>query len=391
MFFLTNPLEITAYTSFMFVWAVNLFRVCQPNTLNKISKKKDENKKETEDGKQLPGISIVILTENQEKKLVPLLDQVLEQAYDSFEVVVVDKDSTDNTRIILENLEKRHDNLQYTFIPKGTRHVSIHTLALTLGVKAAHYPWVVLLNPDFTPASHSWLRDLAEHMTTDKDFVFGACSVSSHTSGIRSFYYLSEQNRFLSWACAHPVYRCNEVNLAFRKEILLSSKNFGEYDILLSGIEEIIANHFGKPEKSAVCVTPESLLLEAEENKGEGWSQKLLFQKETEHYFKYKAWYRFCSNLRMMMIWLLFWCSVAALAISVLVQRWEATASIIVLLIVWSTMRTLRLKEISRLLRIRCSGIFLPFYELRLSCVYLKTSICYAFQNKKIFYRKIFD
>lgn len=392
MFFLTNPLEITAYTSFLFVWAVNLFRVCQPNTLTKELKKKEENKKGRDKGNPAPGISVIIPTENQEEKLVPLLEKILDQAYDSFEIVVVDKNSTDNTRIILENQEKRHDNLQYTFIPKDTRHVSTHTLALTLGVKAARYPWVVLITPDFVPASNLWLRDLAEHMTADKNFVLGARSASSKSSGTRSFYYMNEQFRFLSWACTHNTYRCNEVNLAFRKELLLSSKDFGEYGILLSGIEEIFVNRFGQPEKTSVCITPESLLMEQEDStECKKWSQQLLFQKETEHYFKHKVWYRFCSNLRMMMIWLLFWCSVATLALSIYLQRWEATAGIIVLLAVWSVLRTLKQKERSRLLHIRCSGIFLPFYELRLSCVYLSTSIRYAFQNKRIFYRKMFD
>lgn len=391
MLFLTNPLEITAYTSFLFVWAVNLFRVCQPDTLTKELKNKDNLSSQRERKNTVPGISVVILTENQEEKLVPLLENVLNQAYDFFEVVVVDKNSTDNTRIILENLEKRHENLQYTFIPKDTRHVSTHTLALTLGVKAAHYPWVVLLNPDFMPASDQWLSSLSEHMTTGKDFVFGTRSVSSKSSALRSFYYLNEQSRILSWAYTHPTYRCNEVNLAFRKERLLSSKDFGEYGILLSDIEQIFANRFGRPEKTAVCITPESLLLENEDCKGTNWSQKLLFLKEAEHYFKHKAWYRFCSNLRMATIWLLFWLSVVALAVSIFFQRWEATAGVVILLVVWSILRAQNLKRKARLLRIRCKGTFLPFYDLRLSCLYLKTSIHYAFQNKKIFYRKMFD
>lgn len=391
MFFLTNPLEITAYTSFLFVWAVNLFRVCQPSALTRELKNQADQTPQKKEEKQAPGISVVILTENQEQKLVPLLENVLNQAYDSFEVVVVDKNSTDNTRIILENLEKRHDNLQYTFIPKDTRHVSTHTLALTLGVKAAHYPWVVLLTPDFTPASDLWLSSLAEHMTAGKDFVFGARSVNAKSPALRSFYYLSEQCRFLSWAYSHQTYHCNEVNLAFRKERFLSSKDFGEYGVLLSGIEQIFVNRFGDPEKTSVCITPESLLLEDETYQSKHWSQRLLFQKEAEHYFKHKAWFRFCSNLRMAVIWLLFWISVAALAVSIFFQRWEATGGIVVLLVVWGILRAKNLKRNARLLHIRCRGAFLPFYDLRLSCLYLKTGIRYAFQNKKIFYRKMFD
>lgn len=390
MFFLTSPIEITAYTSFLLVWAVNLFRVCYPNALSKEIKRKSEKsdcvkKQQTEK----PGISVVILTQNQEKQLMSLLPHVLKQAYDSFEIIVVDMNSEDNTRIQLENMEKQFDNLQYTFVPKDIRQISLHTLALILGVKAAHYPWIMLLTPDFLPPSEYWLTCMADKMTGDKDFVLGARSVNAETSSIRSFYYLQEQSRSLSWSLRHQTCHCNNVNLGFRKEKLLSCKTLGEFGILLSGVENIFVNRFSTNERTAVCIAPEALLQETTKTKDKDWKKEMLYQKESKCFYRHKTLYGLYSTFRMGIIWLLFLFSILTLALSIWTQRWEYTASIILVLILWSCLRTWKLKKLASIFSIKTAGIYLPFYELRLSCIYLGNSIRYAFQDKKIFYRKL--
>lgn len=384
-------MEITAYTSFLLVWAVNLFSVCPSNTLVKEAKEKKKKKEDSSpESESAPGVSVVILTQNQEQKLVRLLEDVLKQTYDSFEIVVVDNNSTDNTRIILENMEKRYDRLQYTFVPKDTRHVSAHTLALTLGVKAARYPWVLLIQPDFLPVSDQWLHSMASKMKPGKDFVLGARTTSKNSSSLRSFRYLTEQCRFLSWACRHRAFCANEVNLAFRKELLLSSKHFGEYGILLSGVESIFVNRFSHPESTAVCVTPESLILETECETERNGQEEQLIRKETEHFFTHKSLYRLRAHLRMGMIWLLFLLSITSLGLSIVSRHWEVTAALGLLMGVWSYFRTRNLKEKAALFQIKSAGIFLPFYELRLSCADLLINIRYAFVDKKRFYRKLF-
>lgn len=382
-------MEITAYTSFLLVWAVNLFRVCYPNALSKEIKKKSD-KSDCGKGAQAEktGISVIILTQNQEEQLMTLLPRVLEQAYDTFEIIVVDMNSTDNTRIQLENMEKRYDNLKYTFVPKDTRQISLHTLAVILGVKAAHYSWVMLLTPDFMPHSEYWLACMSNNMTENKDFVLGARSVSSRSSSTRSFYYLQEQSRFLSWAFHHQTCHCNHVNLAFRKEKLLSCKTLGEYGVLLSGIENIFVNRFSTNERTAVCIAPEALLLEISETKDKDWKKEMLNQKEAKCFYKHKSQYGLYSAFRMGIIWLLFLLSVFTLILSIWAQHWEYTTSIVLLLILWSCLRTRKLKKLSTLFSIKTAGIYLPFYELRLSCIYWSNSIRYAFQDKKVFYRK---
>lgn len=389
MFFLTNPIEITAYTSFLFVWAVHLFGVCRRNTLIQKQKNDCSTERELSGGKACQGISILVLTQNQEKQLPGFLKQILNQDYDNFEVVVVDQGSTDNTRLVIEEIKKRNEQMQCTFVPQGTRQLSPHTLALTLGVKAARYSWVVVLTPNYVPTSKNWLARMSAQMTPDTDFVLGCRSTHPHSSSLRSYYYLTEQSRFLTWSLKHRAYRCNEVNLAFRKEHLLSCRTLGEYGKLLSGVESILLNRSSRKGRTAVCLHPEALLLESREPSEEPWTNELLYQKETERYYAHKQGYQWSKCIQAIFSWLLFLLSLTCISLSIAYRHWEYTASTVVLLLIWMFLRARLQKEKARLFQIKSAGLYLPFYDLRLWCLNQATSIRYAFKDRKIFYRKM--
>lgn len=65
-----------------------------------------------------PKISIIIPVYNGEKTLVDCLDSVFNQTYENYEVVVVDNNSIDNTKKIIETYLNKKNNLKYVFEEK---------------------------------------------------------------------------------------------------------------------------------------------------------------------------------------------------------------------------------------------------------------------------------
>lgn len=81
----------------------------------------------------------------------------------NYEVIVVDDMSIDDTPDVLKRMKAQYPNLYTTFLPKSVIiNPSRLRLALSVGVKAAHYNYIVLTNINKPPINTEWLAGLAD-------------------------------------------------------------------------------------------------------------------------------------------------------------------------------------------------------------------------------------
>lgn len=118
-----------------------------------------------------PRVSVVIPCCNAADLLRENLPAIMAQRFEGFEVIVVNEASTDETRELLDYLSGQYANLRHTFVPASSHYIDRRKLAVTLGVRAARAPWVVLTDADCRPAGDEWLARMAERFTDDVDFV----------------------------------------------------------------------------------------------------------------------------------------------------------------------------------------------------------------------------
>ena len=83
------------------------------------------------------GCSVIICARNEKFNLEHYLQTLLVQDYPLFEVIVVDDESEDGTREVIERYINLDSRVRMTFVPKNARVGSTKKLALTLGAKAA--------------------------------------------------------------------------------------------------------------------------------------------------------------------------------------------------------------------------------------------------------------
>jgi biofilm PGA synthesis N-glycosyltransferase PgaC len=119
------------------------------------------------------GISVIICAKNEEKNLEHFLPHVLQQDYPEFEVVVVNDSSTDNTEDLLMQLSAQFKQLRYTSIPANDRLSRGKKLALTIGLKAATYNHIVLIDADCYPVSDHWLKLMSSNFSDEHKIVLG--------------------------------------------------------------------------------------------------------------------------------------------------------------------------------------------------------------------------
>ncbi|MDP8200609.1 MAG: glycosyltransferase family 2 protein [Candidatus Tenebribacter burtonii] len=101
-------------------------------------------------------VSVIIPVYNGQKTLNQCLESVLDQSYENFEVIVVDNNSTDNTKKIIQSFKKKHNNLVYAFEVERKRGATRNT-----GEKLAEGEVIVMTDSDCIVNS-DWLSEITK-------------------------------------------------------------------------------------------------------------------------------------------------------------------------------------------------------------------------------------
>lgn len=210
-----------------------------------------------------PGMSVIIAASDQEMLLANNLPHILEQKYPDFEVIVVDDNSKDDTKELLERLSRQYPNLYMTHTSDSIRYISHKKLALTLGIKAAKNEWVVFTEPDCYPVSRQWLASLARHFTASTDVVLGYCNYEHRTgfgNRCQMFDTLQQQLRLLGLTLRRRGYMGMGRNMAYRKELFFANKGYSNHLELERGEDDLFVNEHIPSRRIAADVSANSVV-----------------------------------------------------------------------------------------------------------------------------------
>jgi len=132
--------------------------------------------------KNLPPLSLVIITHNKANLLAKYLPKFLEQNYPEFEVIVVLNQSNDDSKFILARYQEQYKHLKFTSIERN-KHLSIDKkLPFNLASKAARYAHFVLADIHYPPSSERWLYQLGTSHSGNISLVLGYNNIEKTNS-----------------------------------------------------------------------------------------------------------------------------------------------------------------------------------------------------------------
>lgn len=176
-----------------------------------------------------PQVSVVIPTHNEEEALADTLRALLTQQGVRFEIIVVDIASSDNTDSLLEAFTTAHPALiRQTHVPASARALNRRQLALTLGIRAAYAPYVVLTRPGCIPFTDDWLLTMLRHFGEGVDVV---AAYTSFAYEDEAHYRTATWSRVRSFLRQLRVHRrgylaADDTNLALRREAFFRCEGF---------------------------------------------------------------------------------------------------------------------------------------------------------------------
>lgn len=236
-----------------------------------------------------PPLSVIVYAQNDAENLIQFMPRILNQDYPQFEVIVVNDDSTDDSKDILTALQTQYDNLYHTYVPEGSRNLSHKKLALTLGVKAAQYDIVVFTNANCCPPDSQWLAAIARNFVPGTDIVLGYTSMQSKEKAPHDFgYYIYDKLlftlRYLSFALIGRPYMGESSNLAYRKELFFKNKGFSKHLHLHYGDDDLFINEIATRENTRVELSPSSQMTAVYHDNHGAWKELKLQYDFTAKY-----------------------------------------------------------------------------------------------------------
>lgn len=316
---------------------------------------------------EMPPVSIIMLSDRDAHKLDQRLDAVLSQDYNqAFEVIVITEKSDSEVQDVLKR-RASDARIRSTFVPLSSRYMSRTKLAVTLGVKAAQFEWIILLDANTRPQSSKWLQNMGSHMTDNHNIILGYSNYGiGDSKAYHRFERLFTASYLLRSAQRGLPYRANSTNFAFRKSEFIRQDGYrgnlqfarGEYDFLI--------NKYARKGASDIEISPEAMTVEAGPYSKQWRDTHLSY---LYHHKSLKRWFpmHMLTILDQTILHISYCFLVAALVYAIVNSQWllvgSATASLLLLLV----LRTWLAHRVAHTFNAHLPVALLPLLELSIT------------------------
>jgi len=234
-------------------------------------------------------VSVVVYACNDAENLSQYLPQILNQDYPTYEVIVVNDGSTDETKDLLTDLAAQYPHLYQTYIPEGAKNHSRRKLAMAVGIKAAKYDWILSTEANCEVAGNQWIRRVARNFTPQTEVVLLYASYvfpKAFGSTLRALDNLLFSVRYLSMADAGKPFMGVRRNLAYRKELFFKNKGYSGHLNLRDGDDDLFINQVANQKNTRVEVSRESVTRANYYLFDKAWSEQKRAHGITSNYFR---------------------------------------------------------------------------------------------------------
>ncbi len=339
---------------------------------------------------ELPPLSVIIVAHNDTENLRRNLPAILEQDYPRFEVIVINDGETSESEECLTLMEDKYPHLYHSFVPDSSRYISHRKLAITLGIKASKYDWLVLTNADCQPQSAQWLRTLARNFTPRTQAVLSYSGYEYSKGWLHrriAFDNLFTSLRYLGMALAGKPYMGIGRNIAYRKELFYQQKGFSAHLNLQRGDDDLFINSIATAENTRVETAPEAIVRTRPAFRAKEWREEKVGYAATSRL--YHGMQRYISGFETLTRLLFHAAWISALVISLLHFHWLAAVlaffAFLVRFGIQATVINLTAKAVNDRRRYH---IDLFFFDLWQPLTSLRWKLSCLFRNKSEFLRK---
>jgi glycosyltransferase involved in cell wall biosynthesis len=224
-------------------------------------------------------VSVIVCARDEANNLANNLPGVLVQDYKTtHEVIVVNDNSEDDSKYLLDEFKKSFKNLNHIELSQEAKMISGKKFPLSIGIKSAKYEIVLLTDADCVPASENWMFKMQDAYHLNTEIVLGYGAYKKKTGILNKlirFETFHTALQYFSYALAGIPYMGVGRNLSYKKDVFLRNKGFSSINMIPSGDDDLFINQVANKKNTAIVVDPEThTLSEPKRNWNEWMSQK---------------------------------------------------------------------------------------------------------------------
>ncbi|WEK37661.1 MAG: glycosyltransferase [Candidatus Pseudobacter hemicellulosilyticus] len=210
-------------------------------------------------------VSVIVCARDEAGNLARNLPGVLVQTYpSSHELIVVNHNSQDETRYLLEEFRKTFKSLQIVNLTQEAKGIPGKKYPLSIGIKEAKHEIILLTDADCVPASEFWMQKMQDAYYDQTEIVLGYGAYNKKPGLLNKLIRFETFNtalQYLSFALAGMPYMGVGRNLSYKKGLFFRNKGFSSINHVQSGDDDLFINRVATATNTAIMIDPEAFTL----------------------------------------------------------------------------------------------------------------------------------
>ena len=219
-------------------------------------------------------VSVIICARNEAENLRNNLPKILEQDYPTFEVIVVNDASTDDTLKVLYDFASENKRLRIINISPEDKVTIGKKGALQKGIAHAAYPYLLLTDADCYPTSKLWIDKMTAHFSEGVELVVGVSPYEHKGSFLHdmvAYETLTTMIQYTGLALWNLPYMGVGRNIAYTKNLYDKVGGMDAHMDIASGDDDLFVQQARKNTKVAVCLVEQAHTVSAPPNTFKSW------------------------------------------------------------------------------------------------------------------------
>jgi glycosyltransferase involved in cell wall biosynthesis len=242
------------------------------------------------DKQQQHPVSVIICARDEDENLARNLPGVLVQQYPSSkEVIVINDNSVDDSKFILQELKRTFKNLHVVELTQEAKLISGKKYPLSIGIREAKHEVLLLTDADCVPASEHWIQKMQEAYDDKTEIVLGYGAYHKRKGLLNKlirFETFHTALQYLSYALAGIPYMGVGRNLSYRKDLFIRNKGFSSINHIPSGDDDLFINKLATSQNTTVVLDPEAVTRSIPKTTWGGWLKQKSRHYTTAKYYK---------------------------------------------------------------------------------------------------------